>query len=329
LVLLFLLLAGLIPETIVTNSTSVAKIAHAPIDLIFIALFYGTADIVIREAIIRRPLGLASKVLLGVAFGFINEGVVAGTWYTVRPDGYVYLNGIDVSWAVSLTIFHLFVSVLLPIYLFDSVAPSVAGVPLLKRRGIITMTLIFLGLSALVFLTPLYRPQRLAVFAVALTLAVIALLAPPALRASVPASETRPAPGLWRLRILGFLALLLYFICIYLLPVIFAAINKRAGGLPALPALLANVILIGLVVWSLALGVGWSRRRGWSSRHSLALISGVLTFSVLFSFIPPLVATWEPLATVPFAIFLIILAWRARNADRRARLAAPPLEGVA
>ena len=217
-ILLFCLLAGLIPETIATTSTSVAKIAASPVSLLFVALFYGTADLVIREAIIRRPLGLAGKLLLGVAFGFVNEGVVAGTWYTVQPGGYAYINGIDWSWAVSLTIFHIFISVLMPIYLFDSVMPSLAGVPLLRRRGVIITTILFALFSSLAFFTPHYREQRLLVFAAAIALTLIALALPPARRAIAAATQAKPAPGLWRLRILGFLAMLLYFLGIYLLP---------------------------------------------------------------------------------------------------------------
>lgn len=310
-ILVFLLLAGLIPETIATNSTSVLKIVSSPLSLIFVALFYGTADIVIREAIIRRPLGLAGKVLLGVAFGFMNEGVVAGTWYTVKPDGYAYIAGIDFSWAVSLAVFHLLISVLLPIYLFDSVAPALVGVPLLKRRGIIFMTVVFLALCALGLFAPIARPQRLVVYLAALLLVAIALQLPPA-PPRVPMRE--PPPGLWSLRALGFLAMLLYFVAIYLLPVIWLRLIPPPLFV-WLPGLLANSALLGLVAIALLWGVGWSRRRDWSPRYALALISGALSFSVLFSFIPPLLATWEPLATVPFAAFLIILTLRARHAS--------------
>lgn len=318
-ILLFLLLAGLIPETIATSSTSVAKIAASPASLLFVALFYGTADLVIREAILRRPLGLAGKLLLGVAFGFVNEGVVAGTWYTVRPDGYTFINGIDWSWAVSLTVFHIFVSVFLPVYVIDSVVPSVAGVSLLKRRGIIITTIFFVGFSLLVAFTPLYRGERALVLAAAIGLALIARALPPA-RPHMPTSNAaRSAPGLWRLRGLGFLAMLLYFVCIYLLPVLFAGIGKRLGAPLALPGLLANVILIALTAWAVALCASWARRPGWSPRRQLALITGALGFTTLISLIaPPEHAVGEPLITIPFMIFLIILAWRARRADRLA-----------
>ncbi len=315
-ILLFLLLAGLIPETIATTSTSVAKIAASPANLVFVALFYGTADLVIREAIIRRPLGLAGKLALGAAFGFINEGVVAGTWYTVRPDGYAFINGIDWSWAVSLTVFHIFISVFTPVYLIDSVFPAIAGVPLLRRRGIIITSTLFIAFSALAIFAPHYRAQRLIVFTVALLLALVALRLPPARHVFPPAAQTKPAPGLWRLRALGFLAMLLYFLCIYLLPALFAEIGKRLDAPAALAGLLANIILVVLAAWAVALCANWSRRPGWSPRRQLALITGALCFTTLISLIaPPERAVGEPLVTVPFLAFLIILAWRARRAS--------------
>lgn len=321
-ILVFFLLAGLIPETIATNSTSVFKIVHEPFSLLFICLFYGTADIVIREAIIRRPLGLAGKVLMGVAFGFVNEGVVAGTWYHVRPDGYAFVHGVDWSWAVSLTVFHLFVSVLVPIYLIDSIFPSLAGVSLIGRRGITLNSILFIGFSALVFFTPDHRPQRLIVLLVAVALAAFAVRLPPANRRPFTPGPLRPAPGLWRLRLLGFVAMLLYFVCIYLLPALLVRANHRFGAALWTPALLANLVLLALAGWALALGLEWSRRPGWSPRQQLALLSGALTFSLLVSFLPPLLATWEEMATIPFAILLITLAVLARRAQPARRSAA-------
>jgi hypothetical protein len=323
-ILVFCLLAGLIPETIITTSTSVAKIAGNPISLVFIALFYGAADLVIREAIIRRPLGVVGTLLMGAAFGFVNEGVVAGTWYGVRPDGYMYVHGVDWSWAVSLTVFHIFISVLLPIYLIDIIFPSMAGIPLLRRRGVIGATILFVGFSALATLAPTHRGQRMLLLVVALALALVALRLPPARLTEPPADGAKPAPGLWRLRALGFLAMLLYFLCIYALPFLVAG-GKHGGARSPLPGLLANAILVALAAWAVALCMGWARRPGWSQRHQLALITGVFAFATLLSLIAPEErAVGEPLITIPFMVFLVflvflvILARRARRDERRA-----------
>src|SRR5690242_12570150 len=129
--------AAVIPETLTTTSTSVAKIITQPTSLPFIMLFYGLADLLIREALIRRHLGWVSLVLLGIAFSFINEGVIAGTWYPGKYEGATYIGGISFVVAAGLTVFHIFISVITPIAFIEMLFPAHAGLPLVRRRGII------------------------------------------------------------------------------------------------------------------------------------------------------------------------------------------------
>lgn len=317
---LFCLIACLIPETIVTSATSVTEIIRAPFNLVFLAVFYGTADLVIREAIVRRRIGLAGKLLLGVAFGFFNEGVAAGTWYSAPEKGYIFLGAWNWGWAVSLTIFHIFVSVLASIYLFDSIMPSWANTSLLRRRGIIIASASFLLLCLAVALgAPHNRLERLIVYLAALALIGLAFAWPRSRAAATPAATTsRPIPGLWRLRLLGFLALALYAIIIYAVPALLA---EPFGAASPLPALLGNATLLALSMWGVALVVGWSRRTGWSSRRQLALITGAIVCGALITVIAD---NLEPLVTAPFILLLVILAWRDRRAERQATHAALP-----
>src|SRR5579863_3069383 len=81
-ILVFCLFAGLIAETFVTASTSPAHILMQPYIVPFNVVLYGSFDLLAREILVRRRAGLASALLLGAAYGFINEGVAAGTWYT-------------------------------------------------------------------------------------------------------------------------------------------------------------------------------------------------------------------------------------------------------
>src|SRR5215469_10338673 len=106
--------------------------------------------LVLRETIIRKPAGWVSVVLLGIAFGFCNEGVVAGTWYRVVNPGYRFLGPIDVAWAVALTVFHLFISMLMTLAFTDVLMPSYASKSLLSRRGTAITASIFVLFNALV-----------------------------------------------------------------------------------------------------------------------------------------------------------------------------------
>lgn len=326
-VLIFCFFAATIPETIATTSTSVAKIVtHVP-DLFFIMAFYGPADLLIREALIRRRLGWRSLVLLGVAFGFVNEGVVAGTWYTNKYAGYAYLGQIDYAWAVALTVFHIFISVIMPIAFFETLFPSRAGKSLLRRRGMVISAIIFLLVTSLVAFAPAYRVYRIAAFALALVLAFIAIRLPAAPPRRL--SHEQP-PRLLQVRLAGFFASVAYFAAIYVVP----QITLRLAGPRIVAAQFADMVVVVLfAALLLAIGRRLTGRAGWSPRHTLALIAGALSFSILIFLLPPLWPTLEPLVTLPFVALLIGLDLRLRRRERAtlsmaAVHPAPPIEAT-
>ena len=365
-IIVFCLFAGLIPETIVTSSTSPLKLVLNPLSLLFIALFYGTADLVIREIIVRRRAPLVSVLLLGAAFGFVNEGVAAGTWYTVRPQGYLFIGGVDWTWALSLTVFHTIISVIVPIAFIEIAFPFIRGKPLLRRFGIIVCAVLFLGFALLVALTPQYRPYRLAALAAAVLLSLVALALSrrrtPALAFPTPTPTThplaaplypgmayapyvlgaqpsaypvppmasylsaypsapqppalanaRPLPGLWRLRIVGFVAMFAYFFFIYILPALVAALLKSAPNGLLIAQGIDAVALLAFAVVVIGQGWVWSRRAGWSPRQNLALLIGGITFTMLVACLPGQIALGEPFVVVPFYALLIALTWRWRR----------------
>ncbi len=311
-VLILCFFAAVIPESIATWSTAVAEILANPGNLLFVILFYGPADLLIREALIRRRLGWVSLILLGIAFGFFNEGVVAGTWYTQQYAGYAYFGGVDIAWAVALTVFHVFISVIIPIAFFEVLFPSLAGVPLLRRRrGIIISAVIFLLVTSLVGFVPAYRPYRLAVFFVALALAIVALRLPAARPRALIADQP---PGLWKLRWAGFCASVVYVALILIVP----SITLNLAGPYTFAAQGADIVIF-LLFSALLLRKGrrWTARAGWSLRHTLALITGVLMFPImLVTLLPPLWGTLELFATIPFFVLLIALNLRLRRRER-------------
>ena len=307
-VLLLCFFAALIPETIATTSTEVREIIAQPTNLLFLMAFYGLADLLIREAMVRRHLGWVSLALLGIAFGFINEGVIAGTWYSDKYAGYAFIGQIDYAWAVALTVFHIFISVMLPIAFIETVFPSRAGLPLLPRRGIVISAVGFLLVSMLFLFVESHRPYRIAVFALALAIAIVALRLP---AAQIRILNARRPPDLWNLRWAGFFAAVSYFALIFIVPSITL---KVAGQLDMVAAQVADIIF--LILFSallLRIGRRWTARAGWSQRHTLALITGVLGFPILLlTLIPAIWPTLEPLATVPFLALVIALAVRLR-----------------
>jgi hypothetical protein len=312
------LFAGLIPETIATSSTSVMAIVANPFQALFIGVFYGTAMLVVREAIVRKPASWVTVLLLSIAFGWCNEGVVAGTWYRadVRPQGYLFFGPFDIAWAVALTVFHIFISMMATVAFTDILFPSYRGRSLLGQRGIVVTAAIFIVFTGLLALAPTFRPYRLIVFGAALVLATIALLLPPR-RPRTP--SIAPLPRLWTLRVAGFLAYFGYFFAIYFVPVVTA-------GLPHLGLVNAQFVDIAIMVLFtaglLVRGISWMRRQGWGMQQNLALITGALAFEMIITLLASnQIAIWEPLATVPFFVALLLLARRLQR--REAKLPQP------
>lgn len=327
-IIVFCLFAGLIAETFLTASTSPMDFLLHPIIPPFNVVLYGAFDLLAREILVRRRAGLASALLLGAAYGVINEGVVAGTWYVVHPQGYALIGGVDWVWALSLTIFHAIISVITPIVFIEILFPSIHGKTLLRRRGIVISVLllvacIFCGVVVLAPQPLLIFFYRMAVLVVAILFSLVALALPPSRSAAlVPATfppatvtpaEQHQAPSVWLLRISGFLAIFAYFFLSMRFPVMVAALlQSRPGGLVIAQGVDGAVLLAftALVVWR---GWSWSRRAGWSPRQNLALLLGAVTFTtLLLNLTEPQMG--EAFSTIPFYALLIALTilWRRR-----------------
>jgi hypothetical protein len=125
--------------------------------------------------------------------------------------------------------------------------------------------------------------------------------------------SARRAPRLWALRLLGFLATIIYFAISWAVP----------SKVPlALVTMLLFAGFVALAVWRMR---AWSRRQGWGAEHRLALASGVLGFFLLL-FAPLVEFLAQPAGkpttgmTLVAVVFLIGLIWLARRVGK-ARLA--------
>ena len=332
-ILVFCVFAGLIAETFVTASTSPADILRRPFIVPFNIVLYGAFDLLAREIIVRRRAGLASALLLGAAYGFINEGVAAGTWYVVHPQGYLLIGGVDWAWALALTIFHAAISVFTPIAFIEILFPSIRGQSLLRRRGIVSCMVLLLGclVVAILVLAPLpllLFGYRMAVLAVAVLFSLLAWALPsrrtsvaasaPAPTPSAPAAApiARPLPGLWRLHIAGFLAMFAFFFLTNFVPTVVGALLRTQSHALLIAQGVYAVMFLAFsagVIWR---GWSWSQRAGWSPRQNLALILGGVTFTTLLLNLTE-APMGEVFSTVPFYALLIALTirWRRRSQE--------------
>ena len=297
-ILTLLLLGGLIPETIATSNSPLVAYLVDPKLLIFLCAFYGCAALLLRDAWRARNLGWASVILLGVSFGAMNEGVIAGTWWKIPAKGYTLTGGVNWGWATALTMFHIVYSMVISILVVELLFPRIAAQPWLRRRGTIIAATV-LGLTQLLGLFARdYQPNRSLALAFALLLIPIAVLLP---RARPRPFDPRPAPGLWRLRVSGFCAALFYFILIYFVP--------GAWSPPTLVIVGLLVAYFVLCLWRLRV---WTGCAGWGRRQELALITGALTLNLIIVSLQP---GGEIFVTIPFFALLVWLAFRYRRLE--------------
>ena len=324
-VLTLFLLAPIVGE-VLSGSTPPLSFIN-PVTFLLETGLYGSGAIVVRELVRRRGLGWASILLLGAAYGILEEGLVVTSWFNPYwPDLGVlvhYGRLFDVSWvwAFGLTTYHAVVSITIPIILTETLFPHLAARPWLRRRGLILFS-IWLALislfSLLLFGFLEFRKQGymhppLAYF-IALALAVACVWLALRMRPSTPsAPSTRNVPRLWQLRLLALATTILFFFDLWAMP--------NLVPFPLVPIALV-IGLVALATWVLR---RWARRAGWGAQHRLALAFGVITFFVLLSpltefFVLPHTGK-NPAGLIVveclFLLGLILLSWRIRPRQKQ------------
>jgi hypothetical protein len=307
-----------------------------PLSLFFEAGLYGSGAILVRELVRRRGLGWLNVLLLGAAYGVLEEGLVVTSWFNPYwPDLNIlatYGRLLDTSWvwAVGLTTYHAVVSITIPIVLAEALVSRIADRPWLGRKGFpalaIWLTVISL-LELLGFGFLAYRKQGYihppAMYLVALALAVgLVWLGLRFRPRPLPANPLRRAPRLWTLRLAALAATVAFFFALWFLP--------HLVPLALVPAL-AIAGLVALGVWRVR---AWAARRGWGARQRLALAAGAMGFFLLlaplveFSVRPP----GKNLTgmTAVALLWLAGLIWLARRAKRQDAAArdVPPVVGA-
>jgi hypothetical protein len=102
------------------------------------SLLYGGGAVVARELKIRWRKGIGSLLLIGVAYGILEEGLMVASfqnpnWMDLGVLGVLgRWIGVNWVWAVELTIYHAIVSITVPILLVELVYPEEKAKPWLR-----------------------------------------------------------------------------------------------------------------------------------------------------------------------------------------------------
>lgn len=172
---LFVLLATPILTEVTSGSTPVHALLNPRVTL-FLILAYGFPVLVIRELSLRWRLPTAGIFLLGLAYGIVNEGLLAQTLVRFEHvpidqfDHYVYVAGFNLSWASVILPWHAVFAVLFPLVLVAFWFPSSAPRPWTRQSvfGLLAGALIVL----LVFVS-FARAPHLQMLVCLLTIAVL------------------------------------------------------------------------------------------------------------------------------------------------------------
>ncbi len=103
---------------------------------------YAFPVLLIREAIVAWHKGLASLLALGISYGALNEGLLAKTYLVVTPTspplggGVGHWLGVNWPWVTGITLFHMIVSISVPVVLSFLIFPETRKERLLSDRTV-------------------------------------------------------------------------------------------------------------------------------------------------------------------------------------------------
>jgi len=267
--------ATLIPELLI-GSTPLSRLPT----LLFQFPYYGSAALLIREAVIRLGLGRAGLVLLGLAFGLITEGLALQSVFNPRflnlDISFGRLDNVNWPWAVYMVGYHALWSISLPITLAGVVFRDRRREPWLGRIGLGGFLVLFAVMAfafhAIFVKMSGFRAPALPYGAAAMTAALL-VAAGFGLRPRESATTALP-PSVYLPGVVTFLAggvwLLLYGEIFRTQRLVAASVNLAVGLLLA-----AGGILLSR----------WMRRGAWSDRHSFSFVAGGLAANSLFGFV--------------------------------------------
>jgi hypothetical protein len=263
---------------LLSGSSPPAEFFH-PFSIAVLSALYGSGAVLARELAVRWRKGWPSLLVLGAAYGIVEEGLMVKSffdpnWMDLGILGeYGRFGGVNWVWSLDLTIYHAVFSITVPVLLVELAFPEQKDTPWLGRRGLRILSLLLAADVAFGFfaLTP-YRPPAapyLLAAAAALGLVVLARRLP---AARVEAADEHPDLGRpFGFLAAGFAATLGFFLLLWVAP--------HTGIAPGLLIALTAAYAGG--VW---LAVRALARRGpLPAAHRLALAAGALGFFILLA----------------------------------------------
>lgn len=282
--------------------------------MLVVAPLYGAGALLVREMARRWNAGWPGILLLGLAYGVVEEGLVTQSLFDpnylgmrLLDYGYVPALGMGAWWTVFVLTLHVVWSIAAAIGLAEALWPGRAREPWVPGAALpVTGGVFVLGCFATEWAaggafdaTPLQTAGALIV-AGALVLAAWAL----GRRGAVPATE-RKSPSPLAAGCASFVLLSLFMLSTWSMTSIPPAWN--------VVWMLSALMALGFLVWR------WSQRPGWGPAQQLGLIAGSLaTYGWWSLLIPATVTQASPMVdTIGNLVFIAIAAGLVLLARRR------------
>jgi hypothetical protein len=285
------LLAPLIGE-LMFGATPLSRAPY----LIGLAGLYGGGAIMIRELVRRRGLGAEWLLILGIAYGVLEEGLVVQSLFNPLYPGLDFLArygrawGVSWVWSVFIVGYHAVFSITVPVLLTELAFVARRHQPWLSKRGWIVVASLFgldclwLAFGYIGVLRPGYRnpPPGVMIGAALLVLGLIALALRARPRSSGAPSARLPRSPRW-LRTAALLGALAWFAVRMFL---------TDPSYPVVLPLLGDTVVAMAVAWQVR---SWAAgASNWTLDHVYAVAVGPLPISWLFGFLVVAVSSKIP-----------------------------------
>ena len=112
-----------------------------PLFFVLLVGLYGCGALLARETAAQRHLNAGGILLLGAAYGIIEEGLMCKSFFNPYWTDTGFLSvygrsaGVNWVWTFGLTFYHMVVSITVPIFLTEALFSERAKHPWLRRRG--------------------------------------------------------------------------------------------------------------------------------------------------------------------------------------------------
>lgn len=143
--ILFLVFVTPCVEFLTGSSSVIASVTIPSAAFTFFLLTwpsYALPVLLIRDAIVAWNKWLASLLALGISYGALNEGLLAKTYFVVTPTspslggGVGHWLGVNWPWVTGITLFHMVVSISVPVVLSFLIFPETRAKRLLSDRAV-------------------------------------------------------------------------------------------------------------------------------------------------------------------------------------------------